>query len=346
LWIKNSRFNSIANNPQRDSAGNVVGYYVGDGVWATPGGLEHIRHHRGWVCTWPTLFTCNHWEHVHWVLGGSNELTQREYNTSKNSPMAARAVSAAWLAQRQAYEQYQHDLAVWHHRYNTWVGYYREYGRWQRQAMATTVAVGVVREVETAVLAARPPEQIFRPRTQPQLSGDARPVGSFAALRFEYFDRQGNRTTDPNRVHRVVIHYQVNNVSASTGVVIGGEGASGSATRPVDIPTRCAVDPAYCPPPPPPDDPTRREFEKATDREPVGSRAWYGRHEASDGSVVYVRCEGGRCQGSSADAFNRATDRVNNRDARVGVVDTVSGSRVSVVRYPTNDALVTETITW
>jgi hypothetical protein len=295
LWITHARFNDIASNPQRDSVGNIVGYNVGDGVWASPAGLEHIRHHRGWVCTWPHLFGCNHWEHVHWVLGQSNELTQAEYSTSKNSPMTAKAVSPAWLEQRQAYQQYQHDLAVWTHRYNTWVGYYREYGRWQRQAMLNTDLVGGARELGMAFSSVRPPLPAFRPQTQPTLSGNARSVGSFASIRFEYFDRQGNPTSNPADVRRVVIHYRVNNgANASTGVVIGGEAVSGTASRNVTIPRPCDIDPALCPPPPPHGDPTFREFEQETGPDAPVAMEWFGSRTDELGTI-FIRCSGGAC---------------------------------------------------
>jgi prepilin-type N-terminal cleavage/methylation domain-containing protein len=274
-WIDIPTFNAVRGNPVRNSDGSKVGYRVTGEIWASPHGMDHIaaRPVHQWICTaWFIWCTHGYWRHIgFWVLGNSNELAHHEYSATRHSPMTAQrwhdhwatVVDPEWQRQHDAHQQYVHNAGVWGQRYNAWVGYYREYGRWQDQATMAMEATGAMREVGVAALANLSAEQAFRPRTQPRLSGDARPVGSFARVRFAFFDRHGNLTSNVGAIRRTVIHYQTGRGSASTGVVIGGEGAAADATRPVGIPEPCDRNPAYCPPRPPSNDPTWPEYEAA-----------------------------------------------------------------------------------
>jgi prepilin-type N-terminal cleavage/methylation domain-containing protein len=170
---------------------------------------------------------------------------ERPESVAQPAPELFGARSEGWLEQQWAYEQYRRDLAVWTERHNAWEGYYQEYSRWLGRKMASATAAKVAREVMFAAAAALSPQHVFRPAGQPQVTGNAEQQTTFEGIRFEYFDRQGRRPKTPGDVRKVVIHYRVGNIDASTGAVIGGDGASQSVSRPADIPTRCAVDPAH-----------------------------------------------------------------------------------------------------
>lgn len=62
-------------------------------------------------------------------------------------------------------------------------------------------------------------------------SGNAKPVARYQTLQFLYYDANGNPTGAPEQVRQIVVTARVNARNAAGKVIIGGAGATGTASR-------------------------------------------------------------------------------------------------------------------
>lgn len=211
-----------------------------------------------------------------WVPSLNRYVDEPEYNQMVQN----------WNNYQQAYQQYQQDLAVWQDRYNQWTSYYRQYGNWR---IHTTLLHDISEAIGAmATQAAR--EATWAQMTDPPAVNleTARPVGSYESVTFTYFDRNGNPTTDPAAVARIVVKGRAGSRNASALAIIGKPGFAASAANPRRIPDPCTANPSLCPPPPPAGDPTGPEHDIARGGPPGGGDRTYAvDYNGTRGSVTF-----------------------------------------------------------
>lgn len=280
--ITRSQWDQAASSPLRDQNGNVIGYRIGNDVFANPQAFQNILNRPEMSC-WMGEYGQNCTPTGYYYVTGPQPFSQQEYQATINSPMTVQTVDPAW---QQAYDQYQRDLATWQDRYNQWVNYYNQYGMWSREAVYTAEMSQVFRTIASA--GARQPANYAANDTSPTVDlSTARAIARYDALTFRYLDANRQPTTDPARVRTVIAVARTGGGNASASATIGIPGASASGSRQVRIPTPCDVNPSLCASPPPPRDPTEYQFEQATGRDIPRDRTYAVDYNGVRGTVTY-----------------------------------------------------------
>lgn len=282
--ITRSQWDQAAASPLRDANGNVIGYKIGNDVFANPQAFQAILSRPEVNCwTGETGQVCN--GTGYYYVTGPQPFSHQEYQATISSPATVQAVDPAW---QQAYDQYQRDMAVWQDRYNQWSNYYREYGMWSREAVYSADISQALRWFASA--SAREPASYAVNQTSPAVDpSTARAVAKYDSLNFRYLDENRQPTTDPRRVRTVVAVVRAGGGNASASATIGIPGASASGTRQVRIPTPCHANPSLCPDPVQPESAPWLEyqFNQATEPPTIGDRTYAVNYNGVLGIVTY-----------------------------------------------------------